>query len=760
VKAIRVSYVLLLLVGYFVFACCHAEDVQKRKGSLEWMLRTFPKSPPWEEWLQKTGELPPDFDALPSVPGLPDPLLMDDGGKQVTVKTPQQWLARRQRLLRMFERYVIGTYPPSPGNVRGELLSTREEEGATVQDIELQFGPDHRAKLWMQLIVPKGEGPFPVFITQHNHRGWALVAVSRGYIGCVYAGADSRDDTGAFVSVWPDYDWTKLTRRAWAASRCIDYLYALPIVDRRKIGMTGHSRNGKMSIIAAALDERITAVISSSSGAGGACTYRFFSEAQFGEGIELITRVFPDWLHPRLRFFVGREHKLPLDQHELLACVAPRACLISTALNDNVESTWDIQQTYLSVKRVYEPLGAAERLRVRWRYGTHETKPDDIEAYLDWLDTQFGRKKYDFPEKFLHPRYEEWLNLSGEEINPRDFPEKGIDDLLRTADGAVVSSPDEWNARRGEIIKWIVWALGEAPSAAMNPGGSYGTEPNYGSMMLSRHGAAQGIAKIQLNFGNYIAGDVYFPSGADRGEKKLPAVIWLHPHSFSNGYVAGYRRGEHAHLALAREGFVVFAYDQIGNGSRIGEATRFYQRHGHWSLLGKMIADARAAVDVLESLPYVDKERIYLLGYSLGGIVALHTAALDRRIAGVVSIAGFTPMRLDAPEEGTAFVENVSRRHVLQPCLGAFVSGERRIPYDYHEVLALIAPRPVLVVAPKYDRENNLSDVTACVVEARKVYEMLGASEKLLFHVPDDYNRYSPELQKEINAKLKSMAGG
>jgi pimeloyl-ACP methyl ester carboxylesterase len=735
-----------------------SQDLDKRKADLEWMLKTFPKSEPWEKWLQQTGELPPDFDAMPSIPGLPDPLLTQTNGGEVRISTSEQWPPRREQLLESFKHYVIGTYPPPPGNVRGNILSDRQEAGSTVQEIQLEFGPDHGAKLWMQLILPKGKGPFPVFLTQENHRGWALVAVSRGYIGCIYAGADSRDDTGAFVSVWPECDWTKLTRRAWAASRCIDYLCTLPIVDKQKIGMTGHSRNGKMSIIAAALDERIAAVISSSSGAGGACTYRFFSEAHFGEGIELITRVFPDWLHPRLRFFVGREDKLPIDQHELITCIAPRACLISTALNDNVESTWAIQETYLSAKRVYELLGAAGRLQIRWRFGTHGTQAEDIEAYLDWLDAQFGRGKCDFPEKLFHPRYDEWLRISGEKTDPVAFPEKGIDDLLTADDGSAITSTDQWKARREKIISRVQFGLGEAPSGAVNLGGGYGTESNYVSVMLGRSGTPGGVEKQQVNFGNYIPGDIYFPSGAAKGDKKLPAVIWLHPHSFSNGYVAGYRRGEHVHVALARQGFVVFAYDQIGNGSRIEEAARFCERYPHWSLLGKMVTDACAALDVVESLPYVDAKRIFLLGYSLGGMVALHTAALDQRVAGVVSVAGFTPMRLDAPEKGTGFVSSVSRWHVLQPRLGAFLGQERRIPYDYHEVLALIAPRPLVVVAPKHDREHSLADVQLCTEEVRKVYELFSSRENLDLVVPDDYNRLSPELQQEVLAKLQKMA--
>ncbi len=169
------------------------------------------------------------------------------------------------------------------------------------------------------------------------------------------------------------------------------------MVDRRRIALTGHSRNGKTSLIGAAVDARVTAVISSSSGAGGACSYRLFSETQFGEGIELITRTFPDWLHPRLRFFVGRENKLPIDQPELIACIAPRPCLISSALNDTVESVWAIEQTFQSAHRVYSLLGRPGDLYLRYRSGSHETRAEDIESYMDWLDTVFGRGQLPIP---------------------------------------------------------------------------------------------------------------------------------------------------------------------------------------------------------------------------------------------------------------------------------------------------------------------------------------------------------------------------
>ena len=734
-----------------------------RQAELQRLLALLPRSEPWEEWLKKTGELPPDFSKLPSIAGLPDPLILEVEGKEMRVHSPEEWRARRKNLLDLFHYYVLGTVPPPPENVRPKIVRSWKEEGAGAQEVELEFGPGYRAKLGLEVLVPSGKGPFPVFLTQHNHRAWALVALSRGYVACVYNGADSKDDTGTFLDVWPEHDSTKLARRAYAASRAIDYLYTLPFVDPSKIGMTGHSRNGKMSLMASAMDERIAAVISSSSGAGGSDPCRFFSEAQFGEGIELITRNFPDWLHPRLRFFAGRENKLPIDFHELIALSAPRSCLLSTALNDSVESTWAIEEAYRSAKGVYDLLGHPERISIYWRHGTHGTQAGVIETYIDWLDVQFGRSGSGdrplFPERFFQPRFEAWARVSGEKMDPGIYPRKGIDDLLLKEDGEPVRSPEDWLAKRDGIRQRIRSILGEEPPSALNPGGDYGSEERYLATLLGRPSGASGVGKKSLNFGNYLSGDLYFPEDADKKPERLPAVVWLHPHSYSNGYVAGYRRGEHVHTTLAREGFVVLAYDQIGFGSRIEEAEKFYERHPHGSLLGKIVADARSAVAVVLTQPWVDPMRVYILGYSLGGSVALHSAALDERVAGVVSVAGFTPMRLDTAWKGTGGIARYSHWHALLPRLGFFVGQEERVPYDYHEVLGLIAPRPALVVAPKGDIEATFADVMATLDQAEKIYALLGAPGKLARFTPDDYNHYPPELQAEVNRRLKAMAG-
>ena len=84
------------------------------------------------------------------------------------------------------------------------------------------------------------------------------------------------------------------------------------------------------------------------------------------------------------------------------------------------------------------------------------------------------------------------------------------------------------------------------------------------------------------------------------------------------------------------------------------------------------------------------------------------------------------------------------------PRLGFFIGHERQIPYDFHEVIGAIAPRPLLVVQPALDRDANPADVHGAIDEARKVYALYGAADKLELSEPWDYNRLPEKTQDEI----------
>lgn len=119
--------------------------------------------------------------------------------------------------------------------------------------------------------------------------------------------------------------------------------------------------------------------------------------------------------------------------------------------------------------------------------------------------------------------------------------------------------------------------------------------------------------------------------------------------------------------------------------------------------------------------------------------VWVHTAVSR----GIAAISGFSPLRLDTPEKGTEGVRHYSHLHGLLPKLGFFLGHEERLPIDYDELLALAAPKQVLIVAPEFDRYAPVGDVRQEVVAAQTVYRALGREGDLELRTPRDFNRLS-----------------
>ena len=192
--------------------------------------------------------------------------------------------------------------PPAPDKLRGrgKPLSARvarqsERSGAS--------SAAQRASVRIELVIPDGKGPFPVFLTNHaRNRTWIYTAVRRGYIAAIYHATDPNygngDDSDAWIEIYPEYDWSCLARWAWAASRTVDYLITLPEVNKSQIGLAGHSRNGKQALLAAAFDERIGAVVPSSGNSGENDPWRYTTEPFVNESIELLAGVQPHWFTP------------------------------------------------------------------------------------------------------------------------------------------------------------------------------------------------------------------------------------------------------------------------------------------------------------------------------------------------------------------------------------------------------------------------------------------------------------------------------
>lgn len=851
----RIASVLGLGLGLFHLATpARAMTEQERRDYLQWMLTSLPSTvapapapgaPPagyetFDQWEKRTGELPPDFDAFPKNNWMPDPLVFLDGKP---VRTTADWEKRKAEIKQLYQKYIVGTIPPKAKLFKSTVTSETKGDGYTTRVVEITYGPEESrtTTAGVTLVIPDGKGPFPVLIG-----GTAASLLRRGYIAATISNY-SVDANFAVAGLYPDYDFASMGQMSFIIQTVVDYLYTAPEVDKAKIALTGYSRLGRMSVLAAAMEDRITALVAGSAGIGGTTPWRLGGEYGSGESAESYTRSFPRHFPPRLRFFAGHEDRLPVDSNLLAAMIAPRSMLIEYGLNDEVSNTWAVEQTYASALKVFSMLKVPDHIGLLRVPGFHGS--NDVEAYLDWLDIQFGRSTAKWDNKFMFSySRDQWLKKSGEKFDPKSYPVKTGDNILAMAGGGTISTTAAWEKKAQSVRDSINWMLGDKPIAytaaprgglggaagaaaggragaaagraagagraaaggapaagapdaaagavgpaapAAGPGGGRAGPPGAGAgaprgaagpavagrgaaggrgaapagpnpgqlgpdvpaWVIGRGGNAYGWVEpgrslaAQRPSGAFSyngMGTIYYPSNTPPGTK-LPVAIWLHGYSYPLGYMWVYRSDTHPILALVNAGYAVLAYDQEGFGSRMKDFENFYDRTPHWSIMGQMVEDVRRAVDVLSNDPALDPDRISVFGYSVGGTVGLYAAALDPRIKSVVSVSGFTPMRTDTADRGMGVVARDDRG--LLPRVGFFLGNESRIPYDFHEVIAAIAPRQVMIVEPTMDRATSPADVRKAVDEAKKVYALYSATDNLALYEPKDYTRLTNETE-------------
>lgn len=508
-------------------------------------------------------------------------------------------------------------------------------------------------------------------------------------------------------------------------------------------------------------------VIPSSSGSGGVSPWRFSSFGHFSEGIGgFCHSANCEWFHPRSRFFAGRENKLPVDANLLIALSAPRAVLISSAKNDCCDNLKAVEMGYRSALKVWNLLGSPDKLRILPRWADHETRAEDIERYVDWCDLHFGRA--------CGSRKKELLQSFGYEVSyPYQFSEFKKHNKVPTG-------------RPSTVEKKIRFLLGEDPGYFDGENGLYGIEPPHISAMLRRSldGERNTFSSFSANFGQYIPGTVYIPStlmkrvfgratlelgygdspvvdteGKYRVRAKIPLLIWLQPESISCGY-SGKMGWTNLPVPMLRAGFAAFAFDAIGNGYRIDEGKEFYGRYPKWSLMGKMVKDAISAVDAALQMRFVDPKKIFLVGFGMGGTAAILAAAFDKRIAGVAATSGFSPLKTDTLDKPTGGLARYALWDCcgLMPRLGFFAKDPSRLPVDFDEILASIAPRHLFLVTPRIDCEVNHAEVLDTVEKVKQAYKAKKASARLWHYEPLDYRQYSKDIQEKLHEAMHRMA--
>ncbi len=309
--------------------------------------------------VRDTGSKQPGFNYDESrVPPYTLPELLPRAG--VKTWTPEEWRQRRSAILELFRENVYGRSPGRPEHLGFQIVEQpRAMDGAAtlkrITVLSTQAGVEHRFEVI--LFLPNArQGAVPVFLLLNNRPVsntdptrrelsdfWpAERVIARGYgIAAIQNNELAPDDKDRYregvmrlfengTAARPDNSWAALGAWAWGASRAMDYFATDPRVDAKHVAVVGHSRGGKAALWAGAEDERFALVVSNESGEGGAALTR----RDFGETLARITNAFPHWFAGKYTSFKDRVGSLPVDQHMLLALVAPRALYVASADED------------------------------------------------------------------------------------------------------------------------------------------------------------------------------------------------------------------------------------------------------------------------------------------------------------------------------------------------------------------------------------------------------------------------------------------
>jgi len=386
---------------------------------------------------------------------LPDPLVFNNG---TAVKSLKDWGIRRVEIYSDFEKQVFGAVPKWNGNLRWVVLSSKDDAIGGIakrREVRLELSNGIRKNdLTILIYLPQNSKDAPIFLNYNfdgnhtvttesdvvipdswvsnnkelgildnhaseNGRGKAISRwpikeiVSRGFgLATVYYGdVDPDFDDGFKNGVHQLFDsrrdstsWGSVAAWAWGLSRIMDYFEKDQEINANRIIVMGHSRLGKAALWAGASDQRFAMVVSNCSGCGGAA----LSKRIYGETVGSINNTFPHWFCNNFKKYNTREDLLPVDQHELIALIAPRPVYVASAADDRWADPKGEFLACVFASPVYELLGSTKFAATKMpmlstpilgdisyhiRPGKHDVTLYDWNCYMDAAGNYFKSKK-------------------------------------------------------------------------------------------------------------------------------------------------------------------------------------------------------------------------------------------------------------------------------------------------------------------------------------------------------------------------------
>lgn len=226
---------------------------------------------------------------------------------------------------------------------------------------------------------------------------------------------------------------------------------------------------------------------------------------------------------------------------------------------------------------------------------------------------------------------------------------------------------------------------------------------------------------------------------------KYPAMLCLHqtiPIGKEEPAGLGGSRNLHYGIELAQRGYVVLIPDYPS----FGEYTYDFAANSKWKSGSlKAIWNNMRGIDVLQGLPEVDGDRIGVIGHSLGGHNSIFTAVFDERIKVVVTSCGFT--RFHKYYSGN--LKGWTSPRYMPVIDTVYQSNPDRVPFDFPELLAAIAPRAFFTSSPLHDGNFDCEGVRETIAESEKIFRLHGVPENVRAIYPDSQHDFPVAAREE-----------
>jgi len=673
----------------------------------------------WEQWREVTAWVRPEVKCDQVGRKELTRLLAGGPGESSTINGIRAWERRRSEIADIIAGVLGEPTRLKVPAVEVEVLGEEKLDDHVRRYIRIRSEPDDWIPAYLLLPPEASNSPRPAMICLHQtvaqgkqepcgikgkpDLAFALQLVRRGYV-CIapdVIGFGERIPPGTkpyhnSIAFYRRHTrWSFMGKMIWDVSRVVDYLETLDLVDPLQIGGIGHSHGAYGSLFAAAFEPRISLVIAS-------CGFNTFrgdpTPKRWSHATALI---------PQLGVYLPDVASIPFDWHQVCALIAPRSLFVWYATKDTIfPDTENLGEMFKDLRTVYGLYGAADDLAWHAFDGPHHFPAKGRKLAYQWLQERF------FTVGDIHK---------------------------------VPANVQTWEAQRKMVRRVILRILG-TPT---------GEPPPFNVETLAVEqlsGYERRLIEYSVDKNDRVRAYLCIPK---TNHGPLPGVLVLHQTAAAGKREAVGLEGKTA-LAfgrdLAERGYVTLSPDSITAGERIDAFEAFdtrghYLRHPDLSAMGKMLYDARRALDLLAQTRGVDPARIGAIGHSLGAEEALVLAAFDDRVRATVSSCGYATFEAEKNRTRWARDHWFCYMPKLRP---VFLRGA--LPHwDWGDLLRLIAPRALYQHTTRDDEIFPESESAYEAGEAaRAIWKLYGKPRRLANVLKPGKHEIADETRIEI----------